>query len=209
MPSMDKRIDEYINKSQPFTQPVLKKLRKLIHKAIPEVNETIKWGMPFFEFKGPVCNFAAFKQHATFGFWKYRLMDDPAGQLKEISNKGGEAMGNLGRIKGIEDLPSDKVIIGFLKQAKDLNEKGIKLPPKKKIPQKELKVPDDLITALKKNKAAGKVFNQFPPSHKKEYVEWITEAKTETTRLKRLKTAIGWMEEGKSRNWKYMSKKKK
>ena len=209
MPSMDKRIDEYINKSQPFAQPVLKKLRKLIHKAIPEVNETIKWGMPFFEYKGPVCNFAAFKQHATFGFWKYRLMDDPAGKLKEISNQGGEAMGNLGRIKGVEDLPSDKVIIGFLKQAKDLNQKGIKLPPKKKILQKELKVPDDLITALKKNKAAGKVFNQFPPSHKKEYVEWITEAKTETTRLKRLKTAIEWMEEGKSRNWKYMGKKKK
>ena len=209
MPSMDKRIDEYINKSQPFAQPVLRKLRKLIHKAIPEVDETIKWGMPFFEYKGPVCNFAAFKQHATFGFWKYQLMDDPAGKLKEISNNGGEAMGNLGRIKGIEDLPSDNVIIGFLKQAKDLNETGIKLPPKKKNPQKELKVPDDLFTALKKNKAAGKVFSQFPPSHKKEYVEWITEAKTETTRLKRLKTAIEWMEEGKSRNWKYMVKKKK
>ncbi len=204
----DKRIDEYINRAQPFAKPVLNKLRGLIHKTIPEVEETIKWGMPFFEYKGPVCNFAAFKQHAVFGFWKHQLMDDPEGRLKENSAKGGEAMGNLGRITGIKDLPADKVITGFLKQAKTLNAEGIKPPPKKKTPVKETEIPGYFSEALKNNKAAEKEFNKFPPSHKKEYVEWITEAKAEATRLRRLKTAMEWIGEGKPRNWKYISKKK-
>ena len=200
----DKRIDEYINKAQPFAKPILKKLRGLIHKGIPEVNETIKWGMPFFEYKGPVCNFAAFKQHAVFGFWKYKLINDPKGHLKEISARGGEAMGNMGKITNVKDIPPDKVMIGFLKQAAELNEKGIKPPAKKKAPPKEPDIPDYISNELKKNKSAAKTFNGFSPSHRKEYIEWITEAKTDATRQKRLKQAIKWMEDGKPRNWKYM-----
>ena len=203
MTKKDKRIDAYIEKAQPFAKPVLTKLRGLIHKGIPDVEETIKWGMPFFEYKGPVCNLAAFKRHAAFGFWKYQLMDDPDGRLKEISNKGGGAMGNLGRITSLKDLPPDKVIIGFLKQARQLNEEGKKLPPKKKEAAKEAVVPDYFTKALKKNKMAEKTFNNFSNSHKKEYIEWIAEAKTEPTRIKRIETAIEWMSEGKSRNWKY------
>ena len=206
MSSKDKRIDAYIEKSQPFAKPIMKKLRQLIHKGIPEIEETIKWGMPFFEYKGTVCSFASFKQHATFGFWKYRLLNDPKGHLQEVSNRGGEAMGNFGRITGIKDLPSDKVMINFLKQAKRLNEEGIKLPNKKKASPKELKIPDYFTKALKKNKSAEKTFNNFPYSHKKEYIEWITEAKTEPTRIKRLNNSIDWLSEGKSRNWKYEKK---
>ncbi len=204
MTKKDKRIDAYIEKAQPFAKPVLNKLRELIHKAIPEVEETIKWGMPFFEYKGPICNLAAFKQHAAFGFWKYKMMNDPEGCLKDIANRGGEAMGNLGRISGIKDLPPDKIIIDFLKQARELNEAGKKLPPKKKTPvKKELDIPEYFIKALRKNKTAERTFNNFSYSHKKEYIEWITEAKTELTRTKRIETAIEWMSEGKSRNWKY------
>ena len=127
MGKKDNRIDTYIDKARPFAVPILKKLRELIHKGIPEVEETIKWGMPFFEYKGPVCNMASFKEHATLGFWKYKLIKDAKGYLQDISNKGGEAMGNLGRMTGIDDLPPDKVIIDFLKQAKKLNDDDLKV----------------------------------------------------------------------------------
>lgn len=203
MGKKDKRVDAYIAKAQPFAKPILKKLRELIHKGNPQVEETIKWGMPFFDYKGPFCNFASFKEHATFGFWKYKLIKDPGGYLQDVSNKGGDAMGNLGRITSLKDLPPDKVIINFLKQAKKLNEKGIKLPSRPEKPKVELVVPDYLKKVLKKNKKASEVFNNFSYSHKKEYLEWITEAKTEATRDKRISAAIEWMSEGKPRNWKY------
>ena len=200
----DKRIDAYIEKAQPFAKPILKKLRELIHKGNPDVEETIKWGMPFFDYKGPFCNFASFKEHATFGFWKYKLIKDPKGYLQNISNKGGDAMGNLGRITSLKDLPPDKVIIDFIKQAKKINDEGIKLTSKPKKPKAELVIPDYLIKSIKKNKKAFDTFNNFSYSHKKEYVEWITEAKTDETKNKRIETAIEWMAEGKPRNWKYM-----
>lgn len=204
MGKKDKRVDAYIEKSQPFAKPILKKLRELIHKGNPEVEETIKWGMPSFDYKGPFCSFAGFKQHAVFGFWKYKLINDPEGYLQEISNEGGDAMGNLGRITSLEDLPPDKAIIDFVKQAKKLNDEGIKIPAKPKKPKEELVVPNYFISELKKNKKAFETFDNFSYSHKKEYLEWITEAKTEETRNKRIATTIEWLTEGKSRNWKYM-----
>jgi len=205
MGKRDKRIDSYITKSKPFAQPILIKLRELIHKAIPEVEETVKWGMPFFDYKGPVCNIAAFKEHAVMAFWKADLLKDTKGYLQKRANQGGEAMGNFGRLTNVKDLPPDKVILDFLKQAKKLNDDGIKLPPRKKQPV-ELVIPDYITKSLKKNKKAKEVFENFSNSHKKEYVEWITEAKTEATREKRIATMLEWLEEGKSRNWKYMNK---
>lgn len=201
--SKDKRIDTYIAKSQPFAKLILIKLRALIHKGNPGVTETIKWGMPSFDYKGPFCSFAAFKQHAVFGFWKYKLIKDSHGYLGEIFNKGGEAMGNLGRITSIKDLPADKYILDFIKQAKKLNDEGVKLPTRVVKPKKELPIPTYLTAALKKNKRAYINFESFSPSEKREYVEWITEAKSEETRNSRMATMIEWVSEGKKRNWKY------
>lgn len=208
MPVKDKRIDAYIEKAQPFARPVLKKLRLLVYKGVPAVQETIKWGMPFFDYKGTLCSFASFKEHAVFGFWKYKLLNDPKGYLQENAAKGGTAMGNFGRIKSLNDLPPDKVIIDFLKQAKKLNEENVKLPVRKKTVNSGLKLPQYFTKELKKNKQAAQTFQELSPSHKREYLEWITEAKTEPTRRKRLETSIVWLSEGKSRNWKYQSKKK-
>jgi uncharacterized protein YdeI (YjbR/CyaY-like superfamily) len=204
MDKKDKRIDAYIEKAQPFAKPILKKLRNLIHKGNPDVEETIKWGMPSFDYKGPFCSFASFKQHAVFGFWKYQLLKDPKGYLQDISAQGGKAMGNLGRITSIKDLPPDNIIVDFVKQAKKLNDEGVKLPPKPKKTKQELKAPDYMIKAIKKNKKVFDVFENFSPSHKREYIEWITEAKTEETRNKRINTMMEWLTEGKPRNWKYM-----
>jgi uncharacterized protein YdeI (YjbR/CyaY-like superfamily) len=206
MKTTDNRIDAYIAKAQPFAQPVLNHMRSLVHKACPEVTETIKWGMPSFDYKGPYFSFAAFKNHCVFGFWKARLLKDPKGFLGERKIDGGDAMGHFGRVTGLKDLPPDKVILDFLKQAKKLNDDGIKLPLKKKAPARPIKIPDYFTDALKKNKKALATFDAFSPSHKREYLEWITEAKTEATREKRLEQAMEWMAEGKPRNWKYMRK---
>src|SRR5579872_2817142 len=144
MPKKDLRIDAYIEKAQPFAQPVLKHLRKLVHQTCPEAQETIKWGFASFDYRGPFCSMASFKQHCVFGFWKTSLMKDPKG----ILDRKDEAMGSLGRITGMHDLPPDKVIISFIKQAMELNEKGVKLPQREKKPVKSLHVPPYLKTAL-------------------------------------------------------------
>jgi uncharacterized protein YdeI (YjbR/CyaY-like superfamily) len=201
MPAIDKRIDAYIQKKAAFAQPILKHLRQLVHKACPEAEETIKWGMPFFDYKDSVmCAMAAFKQHCTFTFWKAKLMKDPE-RILQVAER--HSMGNFDRITSLNDLPSDKIMIAYIKEAARLNEENIKLPPKKKTAVTALEVPVDFAAALKKNIKAQTVFESFTPGKKKDYIEWITEAKTEATKLKRIETAVEWITEGKSRNWKY------
>ncbi len=153
----DKRIDNYISKAQPFAQPILTKLRQLIHKACPEVIETIKWGMPAFEFNGPLCDMASFKAHCVFGFRKASLMKDPV----LIENAKSEtAMGHLGKLTSLKDLPSDKKMEAWIKEAMQLTDKGIKLPARAKTTEKkELVVPDYFVKALAKNKKAKQVFD--------------------------------------------------
>lgn len=196
MPTVDPRVDAYIEKSADFAKPVLNHIRKLVHKACPDIIETMKWSFPHFDHKGTVCSMASFKQHCAFGFWKQSLLE------QDVFPAEKTAMGSFGRITSLKDLPSDKVMISLIQQAVELNEKGIKVQ-RKQAEKKELIVPDDLKKALSKNKAAKTAFERFSPSHKREYVMWIEEAKTEPTRNKRLATTVEWLSEGKSRNWKY------
>ena len=202
MASFDPRIDAYIAKSQPFAQPILNHLRELVHKVCPDVAETVKWGMPFFDHHGLMCQMAAFKQHATFGFWKGNLLDDPAQKL--IVGEGeNAAMGHLGRITSLADLPEEKILTGFIRQAMKLKEAGVKVASKPKAAKPEIPVPDFIAAALNADPAAQKHWDAFAPSHRREYLEWITEAKTDTTRQKRLATMLEWLAEGKQRHWKY------
>ena len=194
-------VDVYIAKAAPFAQPVLNHLRELIHKACPEVEENIKWGMPSFEYKGMLCGFASFKQHCTFGFWKASLMKD---KVLMDNARSESAMGHLGRITSLKDLPSDKKITAWIKEAMKLNVEGKKIIKAKPVVKKDLVIPAYISAVIKKNKKAWGTFKQFSPSAKKEYVEWITEAQSEETKNKRLSQAIEWMAEGKPRNWKYM-----
>ncbi|MBL7700785.1 MAG: YdeI/OmpD-associated family protein [Ferruginibacter sp.] len=206
MATKEKKIDAYIAKSADFAKPILNHIRELVHKACPAVEEKVKWGMPFFDYKdAPLCHMASFKQHAVMGFWKAALMKDPV----LVENARSEtAMGHLGKITSLKDMPSDKKITGWIKEAMALNDKGIKLAPKKPTEKekKELAVPDYFAKALAKSKKAKQVFDNFAYSHKKEYLGWITEAKTEETRNKRMATALEWIAEGKGRNWKYEKK---
>lgn len=199
----DERIDAYIEKSADFAKPILTHLRQLVHEASPEIEETMKWSMPFFDYKGTVCNMAAFKQHCSFGFWKASLMNDS----HKIMTENSEGMGQFGQLKSLADLPSDKVLITYIKEAVRLNEEGVKVPSKPKTTEKkELVIPEYFVSALEENSAASEHFENFSPSKKKDYVEWLNEAKTEDTRNKRLSTAIEWIAEGKARNWKYERK---
>ena len=196
----DKRIDDYIAKAPEYAKPILVHLRKHVHAACADVEETIKWGMPAWDYKGLMCSMAAFKAHCTFNFWKASLMED-SGELAKNQNS---AMGHLGRITSLKDLPADKKMIALIKEAMQLNEKGIKVVSKEKITKTiEIATPDYFIKELKKNKKAFEIFEAFAPSHRKEYNGWIMEAKTEITRNKRMAQAIEWIENGKGRNWKY------
>lgn len=193
-------VDEYIANAADFARPILTHLRDVVHKACPEAVEEIKWGFPHFMYKGMLCSMAAFKAHMAFGFWKGELLLDRMGDAGSR-----EAMGHFGRITAKADLPPAKKITEWIKIAMTLNDDGVKAPNRQKKPaaQKTLTVPDCLLAALKKNKKAAATFEAFSYSHRKEYVEWINEAKTEPTREKRLLQTIEWLAEGKSRNWKY------
>jgi len=196
MGKRDRRVDAYVAKSSEFARPILERIRDVVHATCPEAEETIKWSFPHFVYgDGTLCSMAAFKQHCAFGFWKATLIDG-----LEASD---EAMGQLGRIRKLSDLPTKKTLQGWIRQAMALNETGIKVRRKPTSAKKPGAVPKDLAAALAKSARARKTFAALAPSHRREYVEWIEEAKRETTRAKRIATAIEWLAEGKRRNWKY------
>ena len=199
MATNDPRVDAYIAKSQAFAQPILRHLRAVVHEACPDVEEAMKWSFPHFDYRGAMmCSMAAFKQHCAFGFWR-------GAQLLGADSRNAEAMGDFGRITSLSELPSNARIRSLVKQAMELTDSGTANTARKKSPvaKKPVRVPNDLAAALAKHKTAAAAFAAFPPSQRREYIEWITEAKTAATRERRLLTAIEWLTDGKTRNWKY------
>src|SRR5215510_9851537 len=193
---LDPRVDVYIEKAAPFAQPILAHLRKLMHQACPHAAESIKWGMPFFIERGVILtSMAAFKQHCSFGFW--------GAEMKKVLAKdglgGSYGMGSLGRITGLKALPPDRILLRYMGQAADFVESGrrTKSIDRPKPAKKAVRVPAELTAALKKNTMATKVFAEFSPSCKREYAEWIAEAKRKETKEKRIKQAVEWIAEGK------------
>ena len=201
-------VDAYIENSQPFARPILQHLRKLIHQANPNTTESIKWRMPHFEDHGSFCFMAAFKQHVSLGFNKFSLLKDPKGHLQANASGGGDGMGNLGKITSVHDLPPNHILIDFFQQAASLNIAGIKQVKKRLDKPKAVYLPPKFQSALKKDKVADSAFSKMSASCKAEYINWIAEAKTETTQLKRISEALIWISEGKKRNWKYDKKNK-
>lgn len=203
MGKKDQRVDAYINRAADFAKPILSHFRELVHKHCPDAVEVIKWGFPHFDYlNSPMCSMAAFKQHCAIGFWKAELMKDADTLLAKA--KSEEAMGHFGKITSLKDLPANSKLSAYIKDAMRLNEAGIKLPSKTKtLAKKEPEIPDYFAKALAKNKKAQRSFTNFAPSHRKEYLQWVAEAKTEETRNRRLVKTLEWLSEGKSRNWKY------
>lgn len=206
--TFDSRIDAYIAKSRPFAQPILIHLRELVHKACPTVVETMKWSRPFFEYKGVILgNMSAFNEHCSFGFWGEEI----AAVLREANLLQPDAMGSLGRLTRVENLPAHKQMLSLLRQAAAFIDSGQYTSPIAarnkvvKAPKASVEEPPEFTKALKANKKASAAYAAFSPSCKREYVEWIADAKRAETRDKRIATAIDWIGEGKQRNWKYQN----
>ena len=198
MGTKDKRVDEFIERANPFARPILKRLRTWAHRYAPECEETVKWGMPHFQYKGKLfCGMSAFKEHCAFGFWHPLMRRD---------DNSPEGMGSFGKIRSVADLPAEAAFARMAREAMRLTDEGVKAPPRPKAEKEPLVVPKDLAAALKRHKAAAKAFDEFSYSHRKEYIQWLEEAKTEETRGKRLATTLEQLAEGKSRHWKYLQK---
>ncbi len=192
----DPRIDAYIERQAEFAKPILRHIREVVHAACADAEETLKWSMPTFMYKKEMlAGMAAFKQHATFGFWRGSL----------VVGKGDEqmsGMGQFGRLTSIDDLPPRKELEALVKKAMRLTDEGVK-PPRDKHKKEAFTVPQDLRAAIDANPAAAATFDAFPPSAQREYVEWVTDAKRDETRSKRLNQTVEWLAEGKRRHWKY------
>jgi uncharacterized protein YdeI (YjbR/CyaY-like superfamily) len=206
--TMNPRVDTYLAKVQPFAQPILEHLRELVHKACPEIEETIKWSRPFFEYRGAIlCNMSAFKEHCTFGFWGAEI----GAVLREAQALRPGAMGSLGRITSLKDLPSDKLMLGWIRKAATFVDSGQYTSPIAarhkvvKSPKAATEMPAEFASALQRSKEAAAAFAAFSPSCKREYIDWIADAKRVETRDKRIATAVEWIAEGKQRNWKHQN----
>src|SRR5271165_3188225 len=204
--NLNPRVDAYIANARPFAQPILVHLRKLVHKACPKAEETIKWSRPFFEYKGAVIgNMSAFKEHCSFGFWGQEI----GAVLRQAKVVQSDGMGSLGRIESVRDLPSDKQMLDWIRQAVSFVDRGEYTSPLAarhrvaKPAKPPLKMPAEFAKALQRNKKAAAVFAAFSPSAKREYIEWVADAKRPETRDKRIATAAEWISQGKQRNWKY------
>ena len=199
MGTKDPRVDAYIANSADFAKPILTHIREVVHSACPDVEETIKWSMPAFMHNGIMCGMAAFKAHAALNLWKGSLILGADGERA--------SMGQFGRITKLSDLPSKKVLTAYIRQAAALNDAGTARPrtPKSNGAPKRVPTapPADFAAALKKNAKARATFDSLSPSQKREYVEWIVDAKRDETRQRRLTQALQMLAEGKTRNWKY------
>jgi uncharacterized protein YdeI (YjbR/CyaY-like superfamily) len=198
MATTDPRIDAYIARSPEFAKPILTHIRAVVHAACPDVEETMKWSTPHFYYEGQMlCGMAAFNEHAAMNFWKASLIDGLG------PDSGGNSRGNLGKLRSVKDLPAKQKLHGYIKAAMKLNDAGVTVKRPKATPKPEAKMPKELATALAKNKRAKTAFDAFAPGQRREYCEWIGEAKRDETKASRVAQAVEWIAEGRTRNWKY------
>jgi uncharacterized protein YdeI (YjbR/CyaY-like superfamily) len=207
MATQDPRVDAYIAEAAEFARPILKHLRKVIHQGCPEAAETIKWGCPFFDYKGLLCGFAAFKAHCSLFFWR----DIDVSRWLQKTDTAGAGMGQFGKIASLKDLPKDAVLLACVRAAVEQRDSPASKKKRARQPAKEPPVPPELKKALaaKTNAKAAATFKAFAPSHRRAYIDWITDAKQPATREKRLATTIEWLTEGKPQNWKYLADRAK
>ena len=193
----DPRVDDYIEKSAPFARPILRRIREVVHAGCPDVEETMKWSFPHFMHNGILCSMASFKSHCAFGFWKEQLMTG-------TTAANGVVAPQFGRVTSIRDLPPRAAFVRLVKEAVRLNDDGVTAPRPKPDRSRSVRAPADLLAALRNNPRARAAYDAMSPSHKREYIEWITEAKRDETRKRRVATAVEWMADGRIRNWRYV-----
>jgi uncharacterized protein YdeI (YjbR/CyaY-like superfamily) len=204
MSKLNPKVTEYIAKSATFAKPVLNQLREIIHSTCPDVEEDIKWGTPHYSYKGDhLCMMAGFKNHCSFSLYKAEMMKD---KVIQESVKAGKKFGYMDKIKSMDELPNKKTLVAYIKEAMLINESGIKKAKPKTDKPKVVEMPDYFVKALRANAKANKVFSEKSDSFRKEYIVWITDAKTEDTRQKRIEQSLEWIADGKGRFWQYVKK---
>ena len=196
--SREPRIDAYIATAQPFARPILEKVRERVHAAVPEIEEAMKWSMPAYTLGGKIVLItAAFKAHLALNFWR--------GQELRGEQANDDAMGQFGKIKAIDELPSNSELDRLIREAAELAKSAPAPRKTKHAPKPEPELHPEFASALAKSPNAKAALDSFPPSAQRDYFEWISEAKQDATRQKRIATAIEWLSDGKRRHWKYES----
>ena len=194
--SRDPRIDAYIAKAAPFARPILEHVRARVHAVVPSVEETLKWSAPGFTLDGKILlMMAAFKAHAALNFWR--------GQEIRGSEASGDAMGQFGKLTFVNDLPPDAQFDELIREAARLAATAPAPRKTKHEPKSAPNLHPEFAAALKSNPKAKATLDSFPPSAQRDYLEWIADAKQDSTRAKRIATAVEWLAEGKRRHWKY------
>lgn len=204
-----KKIDKYIADAPEYARPIMEKLRKAVHKGCPQAEEAIKWGCPYFMYQGKLfCGMAAFKKHVGFGFWNSKDMDDPEGLFE--SGTGKKASMCNAHFHAVKELPTQKVLVDYVKQSKKLTDAELsKSKPAKKAAKKKVavpKTPADLSSAFKTNKTAKSYFDSLAPSHRRDFLQWILDAKRDATREKRVNETVKLLKAKKTLHWKYQNK---
>ncbi|MCD0472277.1 YdeI family protein [Flavobacterium sp. JAS] len=201
---LNSKVDEYIAKSEDFAKPILEYLRQIIHETCPDAAEDIKWGTPHYAYKGDhLCMIAGFKNHCSFSLYKAEFIKN-----KEIAEsvKAGKKFGYMDKLKSVSELPSKNILISLIKEAMTINEQGIKKEKTVSDKPKVIETPEYLVEALNANKKAKEVWESKSDSYRKDYLVWIIDAKTDTTRQKRIEQSLEWIAEGKGRFWQYEKK---
>jgi len=196
--SREPRIDAYIDRAQPFARPILQHVRERVHAAVPEAEETMKWSSPAYTLGGKILLMtAAFKEHAALNFWR--------GQELRGEKANADAMGQFGKIRSLDDLPADSELDRLIREAAELTKSAPAPRKTKHAPKPAPKMHPEFAAALSKAPKAKAALDGFPPSAQRDYLEWIAEAKQDSTRQKRIATAVEWLSEGKRRHWKYQN----
>lgn len=193
--SRDARIDAYLDRAQPFAQAILTRVRERVHAVLPEIEETVKWSAPAYTLGGKIILItAAFKSHAAINFWRGQ-------EIRDGANEDG--MGQFGKLKSIGDLPPDGELDALIRKAAELAHSAPTPRKTKHQPKPAPEMHPDFAAALDRSAKAKAALESFPPSARRDYLEWVADAKQDDTRAKRIATAVEWLSEGKRRNWKY------
>jgi len=197
-PEIDARVDAYILKAPEFAQPILERIRASFHAGCPDLKENIKWGVPAFERNGLLGGMAFFKAHVSYGFWRSGEMEDPLGWLGKERKASFMSL----KVASVKELPTKAALTKYVKEARRVDQEVPKNAPKKS-KSAAPKAPAVMTKAIGQNKQAAAFWKGLTPGYRKEYVEWVTEAKREATQEKRLAQTVEWLAEGKTKNWKY------
>jgi hypothetical protein len=187
------QINQYMAELPEWQRRMLVRLRQLIHEAAPEVEEAWRWDKPHFDNAGIMVGLCAFKEHVAVWFHKGALLKDTKKLFEATARTEEKGMRAYKLHEG--DKINEAAFLDLVKQAVAVNDKGTKLREAKPT-KKALVVPEDLEQVLRKDPTAWANWEAFPVGHRRAYVEWVTDARQEETRKRRIAQSLEKIREG-------------